>query len=365
MSHESHGDKRPWWRRHPLVITFIIIALIAPGLTLVGWVAIEYLPVVGPALAVLGTLVMERIRTAHQQVETHLRPVMGGLATYVEKAWVALTGRHSRWWWRRFETMRRQQRQLELPPPGAASRFDQILGRDMECSPITNIIGLHAGTDGAINGLLFRMQAALLAPVEIWERERKSLETQFFHDGTQPWTRVLIATCIARRDRSRGVDLLGRLFTDAEQPSEIRILAVDEMHVWDPGMAALAYEVIADSPEFGARERIMAAERLARTDVNRAASALYRIVTDSSFAVEDRYFAAERTGIYKRETMIEAYWFLTTARSIDLLDRVPATGRLAELGHSAARELLLHGAMNISNPPEVREFCMRLLQRLY
>ncbi|WP_335989445.1 hypothetical protein [Glycomyces sp. MUSA5-2] len=363
MPCDSHGDKRPWWRRHPLVITFIVIALISPVLTLAGWVALQHLPFVGGSLAALGTIAIERIKTAQQQIETHMKPAMGNFASLVEKAWVALTGRHSRRWWRRLEAMRRQQRRLELPPAGAASRFDQMLGGDTERSLSTNIIGMHAGIDGSIDMLLFRMQAALLAPEETWERERVALEGLFFNAETRPWARVLIATNIARRERSRGVDLLGRLFTEAGLPSEIRILAVDEMHAWDPGMAALAYEVIADSSEFGARERIMAAERLGRTDANRAASALYRIVTDTDFAHEDRYFAAERAGIYKHETMIEAYWFLTTDRSIDLFDRVPATGRLYRLGHPAAQELLLHGATNISNPPRVRELCMQLLQQ--
>jgi hypothetical protein len=363
MSREQHGDKQPWWRRHPLVSTFIVIALISPALTLAGWVALEYLPAVGGAIAAFGTAVAERIQHARQTVETDLRPTMGRIAAGIEKAWLALTGRHTRRWWRRLEAMRQQQRRLALPPAGTASTFDQMIGGDTEHSLSTNIIGMHAGLDGTIDSLLFRLQAAILAPEEIWQRERAALETLFFKADTRAWTRVLIATTIARRERGRGVDLLGRLFTDKEQDNEIRILAVDEMHGFDPGIAALAYEVVADSKEFTPRERIMAAERLARTDVNRAASTLYRIVSDTSFAHEDRYFAAERAGMYKRETMIEAYWFLTADRSIDLIDRVPATGRLYELGHPAARELLLHGATNINNPRRVRELCMKLLER--
>jgi hypothetical protein len=363
MSRDQHGDKRSWWRRHPLVSTFIVIALISPALTLAGWVALEYLPAVGGTLAAAGTAVAERIQHARQQVPTELRPTMGRIAAGVEKTWVALTGRHTRRWWRRLESMRQQQRRLALPPGETPSTFDRMIGGDTERSLSINFIGMHAGLDGSIDSFLFRLQAAILAPDEIWERERIVLESLFFKTETRAWTRVLIATAIARRSRARGVDLLGRLFTDKTQDNEIRILAVDEMHAFDPGIAALAYEVIADSPEFGPRERIMAAERLARSDVNRAASTLYRIVTDTAFAHEDRYFAAERAGLYKRETMIEAYWFLTADRSIELFDRVPATGRLHQLGHPAAQELLLHGATNINNPPRVRELCMQLLQQ--
>jgi hypothetical protein len=363
MSRDQHGDTRPWWRRHPLVSTFIIIALISPVLTLAGWVALEQLPAVGGTLAALGAVVTERIQHARQQVENDLRPTMGRLAAGIENAWVALTGRHTRRWWRRLEAMRQQQRRLELPPAGKPSTFDQMICGDTEHSLSTNIIGMHTGVDGSIDNLLFRLQAAILAPDEIWEGERTVLETMFFNTETRPWTRVIIATTIARRAPARGVDLLGRLFTDKGQSNEIRILAVDEMHCFDPGIAALAYEVIADSKEFRPRERIMAAERLARSDINRAASTLYRIVSDTSFPHEDRYFAAERAGIYKRETMIEAYWFLTADRSIDLIDRVPATGRLYMLGHPAAQELLLHGATNINNPPRVRELCLKLLER--
>lgn len=335
----------------------------APMLSLTQVLDPAHLPMAMPAAGVGGAAVCMVIRAVRRGGRLHTRLTPQVVARICEAVYYGVKGEHSRQWWNRLNALNTWRDLLVLPPDGPAGGFARTLGSADEHPHSHDLLAVNTAFSGRFDPVLIELLQANSGTKEAWEETKGRLADIARNPGTAPLTRLVIARTVALRDEVLGTDLLTDVAFDPDLDNVLRVEAADEVFRWDPARAQLCYEHLANSPELDPDEQLIAAERLGRCDTVRAASALFEKVADRAFPLTYRFDAAERTGRYVEATRRLAYWVLARDTSIDLMDRIPATGRLLELDEPRAEELLQHGAKNKNNPPEARELCRFYLQR--
>ncbi|WP_335986655.1 hypothetical protein [Glycomyces sp. MUSA5-2] len=240
-----------------------------------------------------------------------------------------------------------------------SAEFEMILGEDE--AQDQNLARLHAAPDGTEDAVLTLVQRLLQVPETEWAEAESEVWRWAADRKTAPFHRVVIATGLARRNQSKGIDLLMLIARDWALGSEIRLMAVDELRRWARNIAASEYANLCADERIRPTDRILAGARLGAIDADSGATALLAIVQDPKLDFTDRYDAAMQSGDFSASACERALWVLANDGTLAMNDRVTASGRLHQLGVPGARELLQSGAANLTIDPQARERCRRFL----
>jgi len=249
--------------------------------------------------------------------------------------------------------------------PGVADRFAYYLGTpgrrgaSATSQRLYDIYRLRGGVD--ID--LLWLHHVIDLPERGWAARRPELRARVADTERGPWTRFMIARTAAQRDRDLGLALLELLLADLALDGDLRLSVADEIYRWDPVRGLAVYERLTDEATLAPETQVDACVHIGRTDPARAVALLLQRVADPDLPLGLRYHAAEETALFSQFGHVRALRILAHACDLELKDRVPAAGRLRQLGEPGAEELLRHGAGNLDVPPAVRELCMAYLAR--
>ncbi|GAB4001641.1 hypothetical protein GCM10029992_37710 [Glycomyces albus] len=333
-----------------------------PALSVVSIFDTADFPTAMPTGAALGVAIciVNRARRRFGSIRPRLTPRM--VARVIEAFHVLRKGERTKTWWDRLNSADSWRELLEQPPPVPADRHPGERGSDATAVVGEDVLGLQPSLREPFDKYVVELQEEIREPDEYrWQALQPVHVARVGDAGVNEWTRLVLAQMLARRDKDLGARLLYDLAFEAAISVELRLQAADDLFQWDPAGSQVCYEYFTNCNEMDIEYQILACERLGRCDKERAISALSEKAANKSVAAHLRFLAAEKIGRFSEAKRILAFKLLACDYSMELEQRIAASGRLRELGDPAAERALRHGAENERNPDEVRQLCRTYL----